>query len=239
MEVANKDLIIGIDAGTSFIKSVAFTTNGEQIAVAARQNQYTSLPNGGVEQNMQRTWQDTVATLQDLSIQIPDLAKRVLSLSVTGQGDGTWLIDKNGQPLHDAWLWLDARSADIANEIASDAAHDTIYKLTGTGVNVCQMRTHLRWMQLNAPDLVNKATTALHCKDWLYFCLTGQRATDPSEATFTFGNFNTRNYSEDVLDALQLKSLRHLLPPIVDGINESAALSQSVAQKTNCQPAYL
>ena len=41
------------------------------------------------------------------------LAERLIAISVTGQGDGMWLIDKAGEPVAPAWLWLDARSAAI------------------------------------------------------------------------------------------------------------------------------
>ena len=37
-------------------------------------------------------------------------------------------------------------------------------------------------MDRHAPDLLDRAEVALHCKDWLYLKLTGRRATDPSEA---------------------------------------------------------
>ncbi len=48
-------ILVGIDAGTSVLKSVAFTTDGEQLAVAAVPNDYTSFPDGGAEQDMSRT----------------------------------------------------------------------------------------------------------------------------------------------------------------------------------------
>ena len=44
----------------------------------------------------------------------------------------------------------------------------------------------------------------MHCKDWLYLKLTGVRATDPSEAGFTFGDYRTRDYRDEVLQALDL-----------------------------------
>ena len=50
--------------------------------------------------------------------------------------------------------------------------------------------------------------SALHCKDWLYLNLTGVRATDPSEASWTFGNFRTRRYDDTVIEALGLTRRR-------------------------------
>ncbi len=90
-------VLIGIDAGTSVIKSVAFTTTGEQIAAAATPNHYVTLADGGAEQDMARTWADTAITLKLLAEKVPDLAARLIAISVTGQGDGTWLIDKAGR----------------------------------------------------------------------------------------------------------------------------------------------
>jgi len=93
-----KDLLIGIDAGTSVMKAVAFTLDGVQCAEQSIPNSYHSVEGGGVEQDPLLTWQHTADVLRGLSQAIPDLPARVAALSVTGQGDGTWLIDKHGTP---------------------------------------------------------------------------------------------------------------------------------------------
>ena len=153
-------VLIGIDAGTSVIKAVAFSIEGEQLAVAAVPNSYVTLPDGGVEQDMARTWTDTVATLQQLVAKIPKLASKLVAIAVTGQGDGMWLVDKAGEPVAPAWLWLDARSASIVDEFTALPAFDDHYRRTGTGVNVCQMNVQLAWMQRHRPDVLARATTA-------------------------------------------------------------------------------
>jgi len=228
----SKDILIGIDAGTSVIKAVAFQLDGTRAGIATRRNSYTTLPGGGVEQDMQRTWADTASVLADLVKEVPNLSSRAIGIGVTGQGDGTWLIDDAGDPVHDGWLWLDARAADEAARIASGPGKDTIYQATGTGVNVCQMRSHLKWMQTHAPELLDRAATAFHCKDWLHFKLTNVRATDPTEGVFTFGDFRTRGYSGAVLEALGLEKQRHLLPPILDGAAQTHPLSAEASAAT-------
>src|SRR5580692_1248095 len=94
-----RDILIGIDAGTSVIKAVAFSLAGEQIAVAARPNVYQTLGGGQVEQAMHRTWADCAATLRELTERVPDLSRRAAALAVTAQGDGSWLIDADGEPV--------------------------------------------------------------------------------------------------------------------------------------------
>ncbi len=223
-------VIIGIDAGTSVLKSVAFTLTGEQIAIAAVPNSYVTLSNRGVEQDMARTWRDAAATLKELVEKIPNLADRLVAIAVTGQGDGTWLIDKLGDPVAPAFLWLDGRAASIAEEFVNSENYAAHYARTGSGVNACQTSTQIVWLKRNAPELLSKATTAFHCKDWLYFNLTGVRCTDPSEANFTIGNFKTRQYQTDMLDQLGAAEAKHLLPEIVDGASQSHPLSAQVAK---------
>ncbi|MBO0662082.1 carbohydrate kinase [Jiella sp. MQZ9-1] len=230
--MAAPTILIGIDAGTSVIKSVAFDLHGRQIAEAARPNHYDHLPNGGVVQDMARTFTDTVETLKALVAKLPGGASSVAAIAVTGQGDGTWLVDAAGEPVAPAWLWLDARAGDIATECLNGPDYRRQFETTGTGINPCQQSTQLLHMKRSTPDWLAQATSAFHCKDWLYFKLTGIRAVDPSEATFTFGDFRTRDYSDSVIDGLGLSAYRHLLPPIVDGRKESHPLSPEAARAT-------
>ena len=69
-------------------------------------------------------------------------------------------------------------------------------------------------------------------KDWLYLKLTGELATDPSEASFSFGDFHTRSYRTEVLEAIGLTHLGRLLPPIVDGVRQWHGLSADAAART-------
>ncbi|MDW5312566.1 FGGY-family carbohydrate kinase [Rhizobium sp. PL01] len=227
-----RDILIGIDAGTSVIKSVAFDLGGKQIAACAIANSYESEGGRGVVQDLDRTWADTAKTLSDLAGKVENLASRVAAISVTGQGDGTWLIDKNGNPVGKGWLWLDARAGDTVERLRRDSGDAARFSHTGSGLAACQMGSQLRWILENAPGMIDGATTGFHCKDWLYFKLTSQRATDPSEANFTFGDFRTRQYSEDVIDFLDLRKQRYLLPEIVDGAVTRHALSDSAAALT-------
>ena len=227
-----KDVIIGIDAGTSVIKSVAFGLDGEQIALSSVANVMHTQAGGVVEQDLNTTWSNTLDTLRGLNEQIPDLATRLAAIAVTGQGDGTWLIDKQGEAVCPAWLWLDARASDIVTEISATDADLQRYQITGTGLNACQQSMQLLWMKRHASHLLDKSDTAFHCKDWIYYKLTGTRFTDPSEACFTFGDFRTRSYSDDVLKCLDLTDQKRLLPPILDGVDEAQPISSEAAELT-------
>lgn len=227
-----RDVIIGIDAGTSVMKAVAFTRAGEQIAVAGRPNHYRTDVGGAAEQDMARTWEDTAGTLRDLLADAPGVAGRAAALAVTGQGDGTWLIDADGVPVGSAWLWLDGRAADETRAVCATAQYGALYETTATGAAPCQQSSQLAWMARHAPATLARAATAFHCKDWLYFKLTGERATDPSEGVFTFGDYRTRGYSDTPIGQFGLREHARLLPPIVDGAEVSHPLGAAAAAQT-------
>ncbi|KQV84391.1 FGGY-family carbohydrate kinase [Rhizobium sp. Root1220] len=227
--ISTQNIIIGIDAGTSVIKAVAFDLSGRQIASASVRNRYATGDDGSATQSLGQTWADCASALRGLGQKVPDLAVRTAALSVTGQGDGTWLVGPQNVPVGDAWLWLDARAASTVTSLAAGQNNRARFEATGTGLNTCQQGAQLAHMDRFAPDLLDRAETALHCKDWLYLNLTGIRATDPSEASFTFGNFRTRQYDDVVIDALGLAQRRKLLPEIIDGTEVSHPLTPDAA----------
>ncbi len=231
-QVPATDVIIGIDAGTSVIKAVAFDLSGHQIDGTLITNSYATTAEGAATQSLSQTWADCAQALRDLVAKVPNLAARTVAIAVTGQGDGTWLVGKNDQPVTDAWLWLDARAAPTVDRLAASPNNRARFEATGTGLNTCQQSSQLAHMLATMPEILSKAEVALHCKDWLYLNLTGIRATDPSEASFTFGNFRNRQYDDGVIAALGLTNQRHLLPPIIDGSQKTHPLSASAASVT-------
>lgn len=227
-----RDILIGVDAGTSVIKAVAFTLAGEQIAAAARPNAYETPGLGQIEQDMARTWADCVATIRELIERVPSLAARVAGLAVTGQGDGAWMIDAEGEPVGGGLLWLDSRAADLIADYLKTDAYRAHYRLTGSGVNACMASGQLAWMKRFQPERIARAATCFHCKDWLYFKLTGACATDPAEGVFTFGNFRTRTYESTILEGMGIADCARLLPPIIEGSREAGRLSVAASAAT-------
>ena len=149
----SKDVLIGVDAGTSVLKAVAFTLDGQQLDSFAIPNRYETLANGGVEQDMARTWDDCASCLRGLGEKLPGLAARVAAIAVTGQGDGTWLIDKDGKPVGGGWLWLDARSGPMVEAMRASPMGRRHFEISGCGLNTCQQGPHLAWMQQHTKEL--------------------------------------------------------------------------------------
>ena len=91
------DILIGIDAGTSVIKAVAFDLAGRQIGSASVPNRYSSGHDGSATQSLTATWADCAAALRGLGQKVEHLAARTAASGVTAQGDGTWLVGKGNE----------------------------------------------------------------------------------------------------------------------------------------------
>lgn len=228
----NRDIILGLDSGTSVVKAVAFDLEGKQLGCASARNSYSRGEGGAAQQSMSQTWQDAVAAIRKLAERIDNLASRVVAVAVTAQGDGTWLVGAGNQPVGDAWIWLDARAAPTVERLSASPLARARFEATGTGLNTCQQSSQMAHMDRFHRELLDNSEVALHCKDWLYLNLTGVRATDPSEASFTFGNFRNQRYDDQVIAALGLEHRRHLLPEIIDGTQTTHPLSAEAAAAT-------
>ena len=93
------DYYIGIDAGTSFLKAIAFDRQGRQVAGSRRKNHYNMDKSGSATQDMNAIWHNLVDVLSELVDMLPELSEDVVAIGLTGQGDGTWMIDQSGAPV--------------------------------------------------------------------------------------------------------------------------------------------
>ncbi len=199
--MSGRDLIIALDAGTSMIKAVAFDVQGRLIATESCPNVHHQAPGGRAEQDMRATWDAAAATIASLVARSRDAGERIIGLAVTGQGDGTWLIDAAGEPTGPALLWLDGRAGALVASLRATEAARRHFRETNTGLAACHQSSQLLWLARHQPERLATATTVLHCKDYLYFHLTGERVTDPSEGGFTYGSWRHRAYSDITIDA--------------------------------------
>jgi len=92
---------------------------------------------------------------------VPGLRERTAAVGVTGQGDGTWLVDKSNKPVTEAWLWLDARAGPTVRRLRGAPADRARYEATGSGLNVCQQGSQLAHMKATAPEIVAATDAAM------------------------------------------------------------------------------
>ncbi len=222
------EILIGLDAGTDRIEAVAFDRDGCELHAASTASPIASLEHGA-EQDLGDSWQAAAQAVRQLASHVPDLPRRTVVLAITGQSGGTWLIDEDGDPVAPAWPGPARRAQSVIERWQQTGLAAKLQALTGVATDSARANAQLSWLLRHRPEVVERAATAFSGKDWLYFCCTGERATDPAEGIASFGNRRTRSYDPAVLQLLSLQEVERLLPEMIDGTRHQGALTRAAA----------
>jgi xylulokinase len=190
--------LVGLDVGTSGVKAVAVSRDGEVLARAERGYPLSTPRPGWAEQDPDDWWEGTQGALADLGVE-PS------SLGLSGQMHGLVLLDEDERVLRPAILWNDGRTAAECAEIEERIGLERLVELTGNRALAGFTAPKLLWVRRHEPDVWARARHVLLPKDYVRLRLTGERSIDAADASgtllFDVGN---RRWSAEVLDALQI-----------------------------------
>jgi sugar (pentulose or hexulose) kinase len=228
--------LLGIDAGTTVIKSTLFALDGREVAGAAHNSSLLAPRPGWAEADMDVVWQAVVATVQRALRQASAAPENVAAVGVTGQGDGTWLVDADGRPVRPAILWSDGRTAALVQETHRSGLSAEVFQITGTALNTCNQGLHLRWLQENEPATLARTAAVLRAKDWIFLKLTGVVSTDETDASHTFFSIYDRQYDERIFALLGIEQWRPTIPPAPPPLQHLAPLLPAAAAELGLRP---
>lgn len=226
------EVLIGIDAGTTMIKAVAYSLDGSVVCMSSVENRVERPRSGWAEQSMNTTWKKTTQTVSDVVNQLDD-DTTILALGVTGQGDGCWLLNENQKPLRPAILWSDGRASEIVQRWQSEGVTDEVYDICGGTQFPGSSLVILQWLKENEPENYEQASTVFYCKDWIKYRLTGELTTDPSDASLPYINVETGEYSEEVMDIVGLPDVAEMRPDLVKGTEIVGEITDAAAVETD------
>ncbi|HET7092137.1 MAG TPA: FGGY family carbohydrate kinase, partial [Thermomicrobiales bacterium] len=202
-------MLIGVDAGTSVVKAVAFSNDGEVLRVAARPTRTLTPAPGHAEQDPEETIAAVGATVREVAAGATPEA-----VGVTAQGDGLWLVDAEGRAVRPAILWSDARAAAIVEDWIANGVAERAFGRSGNTLFPGAAAPLLAYLQREEPAALRAAATAAYCKDVIAQRLTGVRSTDASDASLPFFDPAARRYDPALLDLYGVGAWAHLLAPV-------------------------
>jgi len=178
---------LAIDVGTGSVRSAVVDAAGRVVAFAARPHEQHVPRPGWSEQSPQEWWEGVCATLTEVQ-RAPEVAKdRVQAVCVCGQMHGPVPVDADGQVLLDrVQLWNDKRPADIVNGFAERADVVGLTETTGNPPAPSWIAFKVAWIKQHQPEVYEQAAAFLTPKDFVNFKLTGEVATDYSEASGSY-----------------------------------------------------
>ncbi len=222
-------MILGIDLGTSVVKAAAFSRGGEALATEGRRVKLYNPRPGCSEQDIDETMEALGMVVRAV---LEGTEEPVEAVGLTGQGDGLWLLDGRGRQVRRAATWLDARANSIVAEWTASGVSEEHFRRNGNVTFPGAPSALMAALKRDEPESLEGAATAGYCKDVVLQRLTGERATDASDASEPFMDHSTRRYDPGLLELFGLEDYERLLAPIDESPGEARPLSREGANLT-------
>lgn len=161
------DYYLGIDIGTSKIKSVLFDEQFNQCQVASADN-LTEVPFPAMPSKIWNSCGAMWSRHYEHWPTRPCCNKGVSAPLASGQGEGAWLVDAAGHPVRKAILWSDTRSAPLVARLKQQPEREErLFRQTGTRLLPCNSSLILKWLAENQPDALSNSRYFFFAKDWI------------------------------------------------------------------------
>ncbi|MBN6053906.1 carbohydrate kinase [Nonomuraea sp. RK-328] len=218
--------VICVDAGTTVIKAVGYDEEGAEVAVARRETRVSRPLPGHAEQDMDDVWDAVAHTVREVASL---LEGPVGFVALTAQGDGAWLVDRDGRPTGPAILWNDARAAAVVDRWNRSGLTERAFRTNGSSAASGLPHAVLTWLNEHDPDRVTRSAALLTCGGWIFSRMTGELAADESDASAPFLDLRARSYSPELLRLFDLEWAERLLPELRDDGRRVAGLTAEAA----------
>lgn len=221
-------MFIGIDLGTSSVKSILIAEDGRPIATASQPLQVTRPAPGFSEQDPEDWHRATLSALDDLAKQAPREMAEVRGIGLSGQMHGATLLDKSGAVLRPCILWNDVRSAQECRELEQTVLE--LGRITGNPAMPGFTAPKLMWVKKHEPEIFARTAKVLLPKAYLRYRLSGAFFEDMSDASGTLWlDVGNRAWSDTVLAATGLS--RDHMPILVEGSAPAGTLHEELTNR--------
>lgn len=219
-------MYIGIDLGTSGIKVIVLDNDGVVVDSASAELEVSRPFPLWSEQNPEHWWLGLQACMAQLS-QRRSLAA-VNAIGLAGQMHGATMLDSNNQLIRPAILWNDGRAYGQCQQLQQQVPQ--LPQLTGNLAMPGFTAPKLLWLKQNEPAHFSQVAKVLLPKDYLRFLLSGDFASDMSDAAGTLWlNVAKRDWSDELLTACGLD--RSQMPKLYEGNQITGHLLPELAQR--------
>ena len=221
--------LMGIDLGTSSLKTLVADEYGHVVAEASQAYQFDS-PRGGYSQQDPEVWWDAcVRTIRKCLTFVK--ADEVKALSFSGQMHGAVLLDGAKKVVRPAILHNDARSAHQVRMLNELFGRDGVQQYMMNPVYTGFLLPSLLWVRENEKENYARVSSVCLPKDYLKLRLTGDVSSDISDASATLAYDIRKNcWSADILDKVQVPL--SLFPKLYGTAEAVGHVSKSAAEQT-------
>lgn len=213
--------LVGLDVGTTGIKAIAITPDGEVVSSAEERYPLSTPHPGWSEQDPEDWWRASEKALARLGVDAP-------RVGLSGQMHGLVCLDEHDRVLRPAILWNDQRTGAECEEIEELVGLERLIALTGNRALPGFTAPKLLWLRRHEPDVYARIRRITLPKDYVRLRLSGEWVVDAADASGTLlFDVANRRWSDDVLAALDIP--REWLPPVSESTEIAGAGDQQAA----------
>ncbi len=216
-------MFLGLDIGTSGVKAVVIDVDGLIVAQSTAPLSISRLHPLWSEQDPADWWAAVTRAVANLPA---DVRGCIRGIGLSGQMHGATLLDAAARPLRPAILWNDGRSARQCADMEAECPDLPI--ITGNRAMPGFTAPKLRWVAEHEPRVFERVKKVLLPKDYVRLCMTGDYASDMSDAAGTLWlDVAQRDWSQPLLAACGLTAAH--MPTLHEGPEITGVLRSEVA----------
>ncbi len=223
--------IIGVDIGTSGTKTVLFDESGKVIASKTIEYPMYQPKNGYAEQDP-KDWADaTVNTLKAVVSQSGVSKDDIKGIGLSGQMHGLVMLDKDNEVIRNSIIWCDQRTAKEVEEMNAKLGERKLIEITANPALTGWTAAKILWVKNNEPQNYERCRHILLPKDYIRFILTGEYATEVSDASgMQLLDVPNRCWSDEILSTLEID--KSLLGKVYESCEVTGTLTKKMAELT-------
>ena len=222
---------LGIDIGTSGTKTVLFDVQGTKIASATVEYPLYQPKNGWAEQDPADWWNAVHTSVKTVMADSGVNPADVAGIGLSGQMHGLVMLDEDNNVLRPSIIWCDGRTGEECVQIESIIGRARLIEITANPALTGFTASKILWVRNNQPEIYAKCAHILLPKDYVRYMLTGDFATEVSDASgMQLLDVPNRCWSDEVLEKLDID--KALLPKVYESPEVTGVISEEAAKLT-------
>ncbi len=201
-------LVLGVDVGTSGVKSLAIDTDTGEIVARGLEALPLHTPRAGwAEQDAMDMRHAAFASIRSMVAALGPRSRDVRAIGLTGQMHSAVVLDEAGVPVRDAILWCDTRTHEECRELRQALGSEGLAREAGNDALEGFTLPKLLWLRRHEPANFARVRHVLMPKDWIGYLLTGTFGADFSDASGTLAfHPGERRWNPRILDAAEIRA---------------------------------
>lgn len=227
--------LLGIDLGTSSVKTVLMDRDGNLMAVCQQEYTFDIPTEGWAEQDPLVWWEAAASTIRGTLAKSGIAPSQVDGIGFSGQMHGMVPLSRDGLPVRKAIIWCDQRSAAQAEEIRTLIGNRRLGEITCNRMAAGFQTASLLWLKEEEPRSYEKTGLVVLPKDYIRYRLTGELSTEITDASGTLAfHVCLGEWSDECIRSLGLR--RELYPPVFLPDSPAGTVTAAAAKETGLAP---